>query len=147
MKQRGSDSYQRIYAVVRRIPRGRVATYGQVASVAGLPGRPRTAGYALYASGPHHALPWHRVLGAGGRLTLARLDPDTALTQRLRLEAEGVCFDVRGRVDLTVHGWRPGARAPTRPRARSATAPPATVVARPRLRAVAAHSPRARRKK
>jgi methylated-DNA-protein-cysteine methyltransferase-like protein len=109
-KRNPSDSYARIYAVVRRIPRGKVATYGQVATIAGLPGRPRMAGYALYASGPHHALPWHRVLGAGGRLTLARLDPDTALTQRIRLESEGVRFDARGRVDLGRHGWRPRRR-------------------------------------
>lgn len=106
-----SDTYERIYAVVRRIPRGRVATYGQVASLAGCPGRPRLAGYALHASGPHHALPWHRVLGAGGRLTLARLDPAGALTQRIRLEAEGVRFTARGRVDMDACQWQPkGAR-------------------------------------
>jgi methylated-DNA-protein-cysteine methyltransferase-like protein len=109
-RRQTSGSYARIYAVVRRIPRGRVATYGQVASVAGLPGQPRLAGYALHASEPHDGLPWHRVLGAGGRLTLARLDPDSALTQRLRLEAEGVRFTSRGRVDLSLCQWRPEAR-------------------------------------
>ncbi|HUK62110.1 MAG TPA: MGMT family protein, partial [Dongiaceae bacterium] len=96
---------ERVYRVVRRIPRGRVATYGAVAAVAGLPGRARLVGYALFASGPHRALPWHRVLGAGGRITLAKLDPDAALTQRLRLEAEGVRFDGRGRADLEAHAW------------------------------------------
>ena len=108
--RRSSDTYARIYAVVRRIPLGRVATYGQVAAAAGLQGRPRLAGYALHASSPHHGLPWHRVLGAGGRLTLAKLDPDGALTQRLRLEAEGVRFTSRGRVDMSAHQWRPGER-------------------------------------
>ncbi|MFI5370258.1 MAG: MGMT family protein [Candidatus Eisenbacteria bacterium] len=113
-----------MYRAVRRIPRGRVATYGAVASVAGLPGRARLVGYALYASGPHRSLPWHRVLGAGGRLTLGKLDPDAALTQRLRLEAEGVRFDGRGRADLDAHGWpsRPrvpaGRRRNARPRSR-----------------------------
>ena len=104
------SAYLRIYAVIRRIPRGRVATYGQVATLAGLPGRPRLAGYALYASRPHHRLPWHRVLGAGGRLTLAALDPASALTQRMRLEAEGVRFTARGRVDMVAFQWRPGGR-------------------------------------
>jgi methylated-DNA-protein-cysteine methyltransferase related protein len=104
------DSYERVYRVVRRIPRGRVATYGAVAAVAGLPGRARLVGYALFASGPHRGLPWHRVLGAGGRITLVKLDPDAALTQRLRLEAEGVRFDGHGRVDLEAHAWPAPAR-------------------------------------
>lgn len=105
-----SDTYARIYAVVRRIPRGRVATYGQVAALAGVPGRPRLAGYALYSSRAYHGLPWHRVLGAGGCLTLGKLDPEGALTQRLRLEAEGVRFTPRGRVDMRLCQWRPGTR-------------------------------------
>ena len=106
-----SPTYQRIYAVVRGIPRGRVATYGQIAALAGLPHAPRVAGYALHALPPGSPLPWHRVVGAGGRLSLARLDPGAALTQRLRLEREGVRFDARGRADLERHGWRRRARA------------------------------------
>jgi methylated-DNA-protein-cysteine methyltransferase-like protein len=101
-----SSSYQRIYAVVRRIPRGRVATYGQVAALAGFPHAPRLAGYALYALSEGSPLPWHRVVGAGGRLSLARLSPDGALTQRMRLEREGVRFDARGRVVMEHAGWR-----------------------------------------
>jgi methylated-DNA-protein-cysteine methyltransferase-like protein len=93
-----SETYARIYAVVRRIPRGRVATYGEVAAKAGFAHAPRLAGYALYALPEGSPLPWHRVVGAGGRLTLARLSPDGALTQRMRLEREGVKFDARGRV-------------------------------------------------
>ena len=104
-----SNAYARIYAVIRRIPRGRVATYGQVAALAGLPGRARLAGYALHASHPHHGLPWHRVLGAGGRLTLAALDPESALVQCMQLEAEGVRFTSRGRVDMAACQWRPAA--------------------------------------
>lgn len=100
------NAYARIYAVVRRIPRGRVATYGEVARRAGFPHAPRVAGYALHALPACSPLPWHRVVAAGGRLSLARLDPDAALTQRLRLEREGVRFDARGRVDLGRHGWR-----------------------------------------
>lgn len=137
-----SDRYARIYAVVRRIPRGRVATYGQVAALAGMPGRPRLVGYALYASGIHHALPWHRVLGAGGRLTIGKLDPGAALSQRIRLEAEGVRFDARGCADLAAHGWRAAARAmPVATRAaarvasRRAPAPAARRAVTPRARA------------
>ena len=100
------NAYGRIWAVVRRIPRGRVATYGQVAALAGLPGRARLAGYALHAS-PAEALPWHRVVNAEGRLSLARKDPSGGLTQRLRLGREGVSFDARGRVDLDLHRWDP----------------------------------------
>jgi methylated-DNA-protein-cysteine methyltransferase-like protein len=115
--------FERVYAAVRAIPRGRVATYGQVATLAGLAGRPRLAGYALHGSAPHHALPWHRVLGAGGRLSLARLDPAAAETQRLRLAGEGVRFTSRGRVDLSACQWRRGL-APRRPRpARRSRAP------------------------
>jgi methylated-DNA-protein-cysteine methyltransferase-like protein len=103
-----SASYTRIYAVVRRIPRGKVATYGQVADVAGMHGSARLVGYALHASKDHHGLPWHRVIAAGGRLTLAKLDPEAALTQRIRLEHEGVRFTPRGSVDLEAHQWRTG---------------------------------------
>ena len=107
--RRGSDSHARILAIVRRIPRGRVATYGQVAELAGFGGQARLAGYALHALPEGTPIPWHRVLGAGGRLTIVTLDPAAATTQRLRLEREGVGFDARGRVDLEVWRWRPGA--------------------------------------
>lgn len=104
-----SDTHARIHAVVRRIPRGTVATYGQVAELAGFGGHARLAGYALHALPEGSPLPWHRVLGAGGRLTLMKLSVATATTQRLRLEREGVRFDARGRVDLDVWRWRPRA--------------------------------------
>lgn len=103
-----NDAYPRIYAVVRRIPRGRVATYGQVAALAGYPHAPRVAGYALFALPDGSPLPWHRVVGAGGRLSLARLSHDGATTQRMRLEREGVRFDARGRVALERHRWKAG---------------------------------------
>jgi methylated-DNA-protein-cysteine methyltransferase-like protein len=113
-----SLSYRRIYAVVRRIPRGKVATYGQVATVAGMHGAARLVGYALHASQDHHGVPWHRVVAAGGRLTLAKLDPSAALTQRIRLEHEGVAFTGRGAVDMPACQWAPGRpRAAARPRA------------------------------
>jgi len=95
---------------VRRIPRGRVATYGQVAAEAGIPQAPRVAGYALYALPPGSPVPWHRVVAAGGRLSLGKLDPHGAITQRLRLEHEGVRFDGRGCVDMERHVWKPRSR-------------------------------------
>jgi methylated-DNA-protein-cysteine methyltransferase related protein len=108
--KRGPSSYDRIWALVRRIPRGRVATYGQLAALAGLGRNARLAGYALHALPSGSPLPWHRVLGAGGRLSLARLDAQSALTQRMRLEREGVTFDASGRVRMERHAWRGAAR-------------------------------------
>jgi methylated-DNA-protein-cysteine methyltransferase-like protein len=96
----------RIYAVVRRIPRGRVATYGQVAELAGLPGHARQVGYALNALPDGTTVPWHRVLNARGEVSL-RSEPGAELSQRMLLEREGVRFDARGRVPLKRVGWRP----------------------------------------
>jgi methylated-DNA-protein-cysteine methyltransferase-like protein len=88
-----------------------VATYGQVAALAGMPRHARLAGYALHALPDGSPLPWHRVVGADGRLSLARINPDGALTQRMRLEREGVAFDPAGRVRIKLHAWRPGERS------------------------------------
>jgi len=84
-----------------------VASYGQVAALAGLPRQARLVGYALHASIPD-SLPWHRVVNAQGRLSLARIDAAGGLTQRLRLERERVAFDARGRVHMERHRWMPG---------------------------------------
>ena len=99
------SSYAKIYAVVRRIPRGRVATYGQVAELAGLRGQARQAGYALHALAPETTVPWHRVLNARGTVS-TRASGDT-LTQRLLLEREGVRFDAAGRIALARYRWAP----------------------------------------
>ena len=80
--------------VVRRIPRGRVMTYGEVATAAGHKGAARQVVWALHNCGPD--IPWHRVVGAGGRI---RLPGEAGMEQRLRLEAEGVVF-TGGRVKL-----------------------------------------------
>ena len=79
--------FTRFRAEVRRIPRGKVATYGDVARAAGKPGYARQVAWALHAAGGK--LPWHRVLGAGGKILLKG---EAALEQRMRLEAEGVEF-------------------------------------------------------
>jgi methylated-DNA-protein-cysteine methyltransferase-like protein len=103
------STYTRIYAVVRRIPYGRVATYGQVAELAGLPGHARQVGYALHALRSSTAVPWHRVINASGGISL-RAVPGVELTQRQLLEQEGVGFDLRDRVRLSAVRWRPRAR-------------------------------------
>jgi methylated-DNA-protein-cysteine methyltransferase related protein len=110
----GAGTYARIYAVVRRIPRGRVATYGQIAELAGLPGHARQVGYALHALPDGTTVPWHRVLNAAGALS-PRAVPGAELTQRQLLEQEGVPFNLRGRVPLERVRWR-GTRIPRRGR-------------------------------
>lgn len=97
--------YERIYAVVARIPRGKVATYGQVALLAGMPRHARQVGYALRILDDERAIPWHRVVNASGAVS-SRDDPLPQQIQRRLLEAEGVRFDRRGRVALRDVGWR-----------------------------------------
>ena len=95
--------------MVRRIPKGRVATYGQVASLAGLAGHARQVGYALHAL-PHGTIvPWHRVVNATGRIS-TRATPGGELVQRILLENEGIRLDVRGRVLLDQLRWHPRVR-------------------------------------
>jgi methylated-DNA-protein-cysteine methyltransferase-like protein len=103
-------TYQRIYDVVRRIPRGHVATYGQVATLAGLAGHARQVGYALHALPNGTGIPWHRVVNAGGRISV-RAVPGAELVQQQLLEREGVRLDAKGRVPLARVRWRAGLRA------------------------------------
>ena len=84
---------------MRRIPRGRVATYGDVAEAAGLEGHARQVGYALHDLPSGSNVPWHRVINAKGEISV-RSAGDSHELQRLLLEAEGVEFNLAGRVDL-----------------------------------------------
>lgn len=102
------SSYDRIYAVVRRIPRGRVASYGQVARLAGLPRHARLVGYALHNLPGETRLPWHRVVAADGRIA-KRAFPEDGRWQRELLEKEGVTL-VAGAVDMEQFAWRPRER-------------------------------------
>jgi methylated-DNA-protein-cysteine methyltransferase-like protein len=104
-------NYERIYAVVRRIPRGRVATYGDVARLAGLPRQPRLVGYALHAAPDGARLPWHRVVNAQGRISVGRGLTGGDLPQRFRLEREGVVFYQAGRIRLEAYRWKRPPRA------------------------------------
>jgi methylated-DNA-protein-cysteine methyltransferase related protein len=105
-RSKSDSSYQRIYRVITKIPRGRVATYGQIAALAGFPGQARQAGYALHALPADLKAPWHRVINAKGEISPRSYTREENLRRAL-LEAEGVCFDHRGRVDLKKFGWRP----------------------------------------
>ena len=96
--------HRRIHDVVARIPRGRIATYGQIARLAGLPRQARLVGYALHALPARTAVPWQRVVNAKGEISI-RSGHET--NQRRLLESEGVSFDSRGRIALASFQWRP----------------------------------------
>jgi methylated-DNA-protein-cysteine methyltransferase-like protein len=104
-RKTAQNAFARILAVVRRIPRGRVMTYGAVARVAGLGRGARVVGYALRAA-PSGAVPWQRVLGLAspGWARVSIRDPLAGAVQRQLLEQEGVEFDEKGRVDLSRFG-------------------------------------------
>jgi methylated-DNA-protein-cysteine methyltransferase-like protein len=93
--------------VVRRIPRGRVATYGQVARLANLPGQARLVGYALGSLRDGSGIPWHRVVNAEGRISARGDGGPEAVLQRKRLERERVAFDRSGAIPLARFRWRP----------------------------------------
>jgi methylated-DNA-protein-cysteine methyltransferase-like protein len=97
-------SWEPVYRLVKRIPRGRVTTYGTLAKALRLRGGARAVGYAMAASPSGRGIPWHRVVGAGGRLTIP--EPHGSLQRRL-LEAEGVEVGDRRRVDMERYFWNP----------------------------------------
>lgn len=99
--------HQEIYQVVALIPYGKVATYGQIAALAGFPRHARLVGYALNRLlAPDSKLPWHRVINAQGRLSLHKLDMNAENLQRFKLEQEGVVF-IANRVNLKTYQWQP----------------------------------------
>lgn len=97
------DLPARILATVKRIPRGKVCTYGNVADVAGLPRRARLVGTVLRQTPAARGLPWYRVINSGGRISFP-VGSEAYSRQRKKLEAEGVVF-AGGRVDLRRYGW------------------------------------------
>jgi methylated-DNA-protein-cysteine methyltransferase related protein len=107
IKQAASAAFARVYQVVRRIPRGRVMTYGAVARLAGMPRGARIVGYAMRAS--NGRVPWQRVVGLRrpGVAHVSIKDPIGGARQRQLLEREGVRFDARGGISLTRYGAGP----------------------------------------
>ena len=95
--------YERIYCVIRQIPSGKVATYGQIARIVG-ECSPRMVGYALAALQPGSDVPWQRVINSQGKISLRFDGIENNLQQQL-LEAEGVSFDEAASVDLQRFGW------------------------------------------
>ncbi|MCA9868156.1 MAG: MGMT family protein [Anaerolineae bacterium] len=108
MDAKPPDFYQQVYAVVRRIPRGRVTSYGRIAAMLGRPNAARAVGYALAALAgkrqPDPPLPWYRVINHAGRISTPDMDGGASLQMKL-LRAEGVAVSDDLRVDLSVYLW------------------------------------------
>ena len=98
--------YPKIYEVVKLIPYGKVATYGQVADLAGLIGKPRVVGYALFRVTTSADIPWHRVVNAKGEVSRSSLRDGNDDLQQLRLQEEGIVFK-KGKLDLKKYRWKP----------------------------------------
>lgn len=98
-------NWNAIYALVKKIPRGRVMTYGQLAKALRLSGGARTAGRAMAASPSGQGVPWHRVVGAGGRLLIR--EPHASLQRKL-LESEGLTLAEKRILDFRNYEWNPG---------------------------------------
>jgi methylated-DNA-protein-cysteine methyltransferase related protein len=98
--------FERVYRIVKQIPRGRVASYGQVAGLLGHPRAARTVGWALASLGAAQAaeVPWQRVINSAGRISISRADLSADLQRKL-LEEEGIEFDARGDVDMRRFQW------------------------------------------
>ncbi len=99
------SAYETIYTIVRQIPPGQVATYGQVADLANLPGRARLVGYALFRVAPGSDIPWHRVINAKGEVSQSPVRRGSDYLQRALLEEEGIQFSPQGRVNLRKYRW------------------------------------------
>ena len=108
MARAADRSYAKIYAVVSRIPKGRVATYGQIAALAGRPRQPRFVGYALHALPADSDVPWHRVVNAAGKISLRADGLGHDELQAHLLRREGVRF-VGGAIPLARYRWDPPA--------------------------------------
>jgi len=96
---------QRIHETIREIPQGRVASYGQIADIAGVPRGARQVGYALRQLPEGHTLPWHRVVQVSGKIAFDKDNPQFE-EQRNRLMMEGVSV-LCGRIDMSKYRWQP----------------------------------------
>jgi methylated-DNA-protein-cysteine methyltransferase related protein len=106
MPESSSSAYQKIYIVVRAIPCGKVATYGQVADLAGFYGKARLVGYALYQVDPASDIPWQRVVNIKGEVSYSTAREGADYVQRNLLEQEGIVFSQAGKIDLAEYRWQ-----------------------------------------
>ena len=104
MSRDDSKYRERVYKIVRKIPPGKVMTYGQIALILGEGNTPRTIGYVMFNSA-EMGVPWQRVINSQGRCSTGRLTIPLNLQQEL-LEAEGVVFNDKGKCDLSVYQWQ-----------------------------------------
>ncbi|MDH3598133.1 MAG: MGMT family protein [Candidatus Tectomicrobia bacterium] len=105
-EERPANFYERVYDLVRHVPRGKVVTYGQVAALLGAPYAARAVGYALRALSTGSDVPWHRVINREGQIS-PRHPAAGPILQRVLLEAEDVGFDAQDRIDLSCYRWDP----------------------------------------
>jgi methylated-DNA-protein-cysteine methyltransferase related protein len=96
-------SWEKVYRLVKKVPRGRVTTYGELARTLRLPGGARAVGYAMAACPSGRGIPWHRIVAAGGRLSIP--EPYGSLQRKL-LETEGVAIE-GAKLDIERYGWSP----------------------------------------
>jgi methylated-DNA-protein-cysteine methyltransferase related protein len=101
------NAYEQIYATVQRIPQGKVATYGQIADLAGIPRKARLVGYALFRVAPEADVPWHRVINFKGEVSESPFRQGNDYLQRSLLESEGIEFNAAGKVNLLRDRWQP----------------------------------------
>jgi methylated-DNA-protein-cysteine methyltransferase-like protein len=102
------STYNSIYQIVRQIPKGRVATYGQVADLANLYGKARLVGYALYRVDIGSSdIPWYRVINAKGEISQSSSRYGADSLQRSLLEQEGIEFSLQGKINLREYLWQP----------------------------------------
>jgi len=104
LKKQAMSRYDQAYELVRQIPPGRVATYGQIASYIDRC-TPRMVGYAMAATPQGQGIPWHRVINSNGMISI-RASGDRDILQQALLETEGVFFNENGRVNMDAVGWK-----------------------------------------
>jgi methylated-DNA-protein-cysteine methyltransferase-like protein len=105
-----SPIVKEVCRVIKKIPPGKVATYGQIAAMAGNPRDPRSVGWVLHACSESQKLPWYRVINREGKISLP--EGEGYEMQRGLLEGEGIVFDFRDRIDLKRFQWQPKMVAP-----------------------------------
>jgi methylated-DNA-protein-cysteine methyltransferase-like protein len=123
--QPGGGFFQKVYAVVNRIPRGKVATYGQIARMLGVPRSARIVGWAMHGNPHGPRVPCHRVVQQGGFLSPNYCIGDPGC-QRRQLEREGVVFLLGGCIDMAAHQWNPIVQRAARRRRRAGVGRPGT---------------------